>query len=299
MRDERLTVSSNATAFNASASDDAPQDFDIEFSITHDYGPRLNEIALYMTTVVSLEDLCFRDQSSTVPGDPGVPFTSPTTWSLPQYNVIIEISSQQVRYAIWGLQLITGNARKVGFWPTIGRFFWRGQFAGRVDIANKNNPLPPSEDSLESDVKHGNVTEVAVTRPTRTAASSDILSNSTAAFEFVDGARLTIVPTYNGLQLSPRAVFGAAINAMVFGAENGPDTYCTHLQRSEVEIIGLTDARGEPLLKYKSVIRAMGMLTSWMVAIDRFGEIDVQIRRDATLVGTARIKKRAGSVSTE
>lgn len=127
---------------------------------------------------------------------------------------------------------------------------------------------------------------------------NDSLLTSTVAEDF-EGARLSIVPTYRGVPLSPRTVFGAVINVMVQGAEVGPDTYCVSLRRAEVEVIGAKDAAGEPLLRYKSLIRAMGMLTSWMVAMNRFGEIDVEIQRDRVLIGRMRIKKRTGSTASD
>ena len=106
---------------------------------------------------------------------------------------------------------------------------------------------------------------------------------------------MRIIPRYNGVPLSARAVFGTAINVMVIGAENGVDTYVIRLQRAEVEIMGEVDTGGEPLLSYKSVIRAMSMLMSWMVAMGRFGEVEVEVRRYTTLIGRVRIKKRVRS----
>lgn len=79
---------------------------------------------------------------------------------------------------------------------------------------------------------------------------------------------------------------------MVVGAEDGLDTYCLRLQRAGLDVVGQNDAVGEPLLKYKSLIRAMGMLMPWMVAMNRFGEINVEILRDAVLIGKVRIQKR-------
>ena len=266
--------------------------------MTRDYGPPMHEVAIYMTTVTALEDLCFRDQSAAIPGYPHVPFRSPATWSLPQYNVYVEISSQQVRYAIWGLQLAAGAVRKGGLWPVIGRYFWRGVFSGRLDLGNKKYPLPQMEGNNSVSAKQSNASGEARTDSATMVTSPYKLLNTTTAVDLLDGARLTIVPTYKGVSLSPRAVFGTAIDIMVLGAESGPNTYCLGLQRVGVEVVGEKDAAGEPLLKYKSLIRAMSILMSWMVAMDRFGEIDVEIRRDQTLVGRVRIKKRVSSIAS-
>ncbi|KAG7006197.1 hypothetical protein G7Y79_00015g037870 [Physcia stellaris] len=271
----------------------APSEFEIEYSIALDYGPTMNEIAIYMTAINALEDLCFRDQSSTIPGYPPVPFHSVTTWSLPQYAVYCEISSQQVRYAIWGLQMITGDVRRGGFWPVVGRYYWRDRFAGRVDLANKAFPLPPEDGtaSIKGQV-FVNGTGAAEKNSTTADVLSHIFPDSVKDENVLQAGRLRIFPRYNGVPLTARAVFGTAIDVMVLGAENGVDTYCIRLQRAEVEIVGVVDAAGEPLLRYKSVIRAMSMLMSWMVAMNRFGEVEVEIRRYALLIGKVRIKKR-------
>ena len=266
--------------------------------MTRDFGPPMDEVAAYVIVVTALEDLCFRDQSATIPGYPHVPFRSPATWSLPQYNVVLEISSQQVRYALWGLQLATGNLRKGGFWPVIARYFSRGIFAGRIDFANKDHPLPPMDESSLVGGNWSNASDETGRNSTVLIKPTDRFINTTTAIDIGAGARLTINPVYRGVSLSSRTVFGAAIDVMVLGAEYGPDTYCLMLQRAGVQIVGLKDADGEPLLKYKSLIRAMSILMTWMVAMNRFGEVDVDILRDSTLIGRLRIQERRSSTAT-
>lgn len=251
----------------------------------------MDEIAIYMTAVTALEDLCFRDQGAPVPGYPPIPFHSPATWSLAQYDVYLEVSSQQVRYAVWGIQCTAGDILKEGLWPVIGRFCWRGQFAGRLDLANKKYPLPPT-DRISFNEEQTNASAEARGNSAKKASQAGEYSNVTLVADSMDGARLTIVPTYQGAQLSPRDVFGSAIDALVFGAEYGLDTYCLRLQRAGLDVVGQNDAAGEPLLKYKSLVRAMGILMPWMVAMNRFGEINVEIRRDAIPIGKVRIQKR-------
>lgn len=242
-----------------------------------------------MNTIAALEDLCFRDQGASMPAYPLA------SWTLPQYNVYIDVTSQQVRYAIWGLQLTASVVRKEGFWPIIARYFWQGDFAGRVDIGNKNRPYPPTDDSPLAKLSQGSVSSANTdieTNTTTNVTSSQVFVNTTAGIDLLGAARLTIVPNYNGASISPRAVFGTAINVMVLGAENGPNTYCLQLLRPEVEIRSEYDAQGQPLLKYKHAIRAMAILTEWMVMRNEFGEIDVDILRGGVLIGKARIKKR-------
>ena len=190
-----------------------------------------------------------------------------------------------MNYAIWGLQLTAGDVRKAGLWPVIARFEWQGEFAGRLDLGNRKFPLPPMDAvSLVGD-GISNVT-------TALLQWNDTVLNSTLATGIVDGARLTIDPRYKGVPLSPRAVFGTAIDVMVMGADFGPGVYCDGLSQPGVEVIGMKDAAGQPLLKYKSLIRAMSILMSWMVNMERFGEIDVDILRSEVLIGQVRIQKR-------
>ena len=162
-----------------------------------------------------------------------------------------------------------------------------------MDFANKAFPLPPDDSSGAITGK----TPVNATRAVERNSTAAIVSSNAVPDAIVDkdmlrAGRLRIVPRYNGVPLSARAVFGTAIDVMVIGAENGVDTYVIRLQRAEVEILGEVDADGEPLLTYKSVMRAMSMLMSWMVMMDRFGEVEVEIRRDTLLIGKVRIKKR-------
>ena len=263
--------------------------------MTRDFGPQLDEIALYMTAVTALEDLCFRDQSEPIPGNPDVPFRSPSSWSLPQYDIYLEISSYRVSYGIWALQLTTGDVAKAGLWPVIARCFAWGEFAGRLDFGNRKFPLPPM-DAIVPVV--GNSSNVS-TNAAGLTGWSDRNLNSSLATGLVDGARLTIKPTFNGVPLSPRAMFGTAIDVMVLGAESGPNVYCDGYQRSGLEIVGAKDAAGQPLLKYKSLIRAMSILMGWVVSVNRFGELDVDIMRNSILIGTVKVRKRGRSASAE
>ena len=190
------------------------------------------------------------------------------------------------------MQYAAGALRKAGLWPVIGRFFWRKNFVGRLDFASKRFPLPPDETELHLARPDWREDVEVKGEPAAAAAKASIPSNATMLVSLYEGARLSIIPIYRGVVLSARAVFGSVIDIMVFGAEHGPDTYCLRLQRAGIEVIGERGAAGEPALKYKSVIRAMSMLMPWMVAVGRFGEVDVQIRRNGVLIGRVRIERR-------
>lgn len=252
----------------------------------------MNEIAVYMTTITAVEYLCFQSPTRPVPGDPPIPLRPQARWSLAQYDIYLEISSQQVVYAIWGLQIAAGDMRKGGFWPVIGRYSWQEEFVGRLDFGNRRYPLPGDE-GYNNGARQSNASFNAETN-----SSAALSSDSTVVSEPFDGARLTIVPTYRGERLSPRELFGTAIDIMVLSADYGLETYCLRLQRYGLVIIGAEDTRRQPLLKYKYLIRAMGMLLPWMVANGRLGEIDVKILRDGVVAGNVRIEKRRRSIAS-
>ena len=184
---------------------------------------------------------------------------------------------------------------KAGLWPVIARFFWRGDFAGRLDFTNKKFPFPPM-DAVGPVVGAANNNQSDNT--TTLIQRSDTTLNTDLTAGLVDGARLSIIPTYNGVPLSPRSVFGTAIDVMVLGADFGPNVYCDGDQRPGLQITGARGANGEPLLKYKSLIRAMSVLMSWMVSMNRFGEIDVDVLRNDVVVGNVKIRKRSKAAST-
>lgn len=103
--------------------------------------------------------------------------------------------------------------------------------------------------------------------------------------------QLQVVPTYHGLPMTAKEIFTIALSTMVLGAEERPASACGGIQGNAFDMIPIFDSHGGSLLKYHSLIRAMRVLTRWMAARNRFGEIDIELLRDGVVIGVGRLKK--------
>ena len=120
-------------------------------------------------------------------------------------------------------------------------------------------------------------------------------NNSNSEITTLHSPQLQVVPTYNGLPMTSNYVFAIALAVMVLGAEKGPQQACTGIRDDSFDMIPIFDMQRQSLLKYHSLIKAMRVLTRWMVANNRFGEVDVELWRDGVVIGIGRLKK----ISTE
>lgn len=88
---------------------------------------------------------------------------------------------------------------------------------------------------------------------------------------------------------------------MGVGADNGPEEPCSSI--SIVNGFSITpevDDRGQSLLKYRQLIKAMRILWRWMVGRERFGEIDFELQRHGAKIAQGRIQNfRSQSLSSE
>lgn len=104
----------------------------------------MNDIAVFMNAVTAMEDLCFMDQGADLRNHP------PRTWSLPQYDLSIDVWTRQVRYAVWALQIIVTVSSRVGYWPVIGRLLlhdipegrWNFQYRGDLSLNSSATNIP-------------------------------------------------------------------------------------------------------------------------------------------------------------
>ncbi|KAL9064727.1 MAG: hypothetical protein Q9161_008698 [Pseudevernia consocians] len=269
----------------------------------HDPTLPLDEIAVYQNAVAAMEDLAFMNQSAELP------LLAMHSWSLPQYDVSLDIVSTRVQWAVYGLQMteniISGGV--IVFQPCLGRFFWQGHYEGSVEFMRR--VLVPT--SLQGTHKAGtsdapglsdsyNKSSAGATRaadPLQTLLLTpdpdiSIVTNaSNRGTPPLDAPHLRVVPTYNGLPMTSKEIFTIALATMVLGAEQGPETACSGIMGAALDVIPIIDAQGQPLLKYHSLIKAMRVLTRWMVAKNRFGEIDVELIRDGVVIAIGRLKK--------
>lgn len=119
-----------------------------------------------------------------------------------------------------------------------------------------------------------------------------ILSNgSIGEMSPLNTPQLRVSPMYNGLPMTAKDIFTIALSVMVLGAEQGPKTACVRIRGDAFDMVPIFDSHGQSLLKYHSLIRAMRLLTRWMAAMNRFGEIDIELIRDEVTIGVGRLKK--------
>ena len=116
-------------------------------------------------------------------------------------------------------------------------------------------------------------------------------NNSNSKMITLHSPQLQVVPTYNGLPMTSNYIFTIALAIMVLGTEKGPQQACTGIRDGSFDMIPILDTRGQSLLKFHSLIKAMRVLTRWMVAKNRFGEVDVELWRDGVVIGIGRLKK--------
>ena len=234
----------------------------------------MNEIAVYMNAVNAMEDLCLRQEPSLI-----------YTWSLPQYDLTVDLTSQvdpQYRFSAWGLQMTVVDAIERGFTPLIVTFFWRGVRKGVVQINYR----------LLSD--HIDGPSVGDASLEAIDMASNML-NGTSKPPFQTPYQIEIRPTYNGVSMSAREIFQIALDVMVAGSEQGINTPVDHNLGSYFMVwTARRDPQtGQPLLRWRQVIKAMKLLTRWMVALDHFGEVDVEILKAGDSVARIRLQQPA------
>lgn len=233
----------------------------------------MDEIAVYMNAVAAMEAICLQYQGrDRIDG----------IWSLPQYDVAIRMSAEERppdRIAAWGLQRTVGVAVGVQFWPVTGRFLWHGLDQGLVVLGHR--------EAARGGVGVG-AEDVSLTVDDRDLVNDT--STATMGTQLQATHQLAIVPTYRGVRMTATLVFATALAVMVAGAEQGPESACTGFHDPGVQLVPERDARGRPLITWSQVIKAMRLLTRWMVAQDRYEEIDLRILRDGRLIAKGRLK---------
>lgn len=235
----------------------------------------MNEIAVYMNAVAVMEDICLHFRQAQ---------DISHTWYLPQYDLAANmVSSQQPqnRFAAWGLQKTIAASIASSFWPIEGTFIWRGSRVGRVSIAHRGQP--------------SEVTAKAYAPNTTLAVPDNDLSttatNATIATSLQAGHQIELVPAYSGgLRLTASQIFSTALAVMVAADEHGLDTPCTGIWHSDIQVVPELDRRAQPLLEWRQLIKSMRLLTRWMVAQNRFEEIQFDILRDGTLIARGKLK---------
>ena len=242
----------------------------------------MNDIAIFMNAVTAMEDLCFMDQGADLRNQP------PRTWSLPRYDLSIDVWTAQARYAVWALQITVTVSNRIGFWPIIGRFLLHDIPEGRWNFQYRG-----MSKSSEVDGKQGDLS-----LNSSAAKFSDTTTDLEAS---LSAGQLRVIPTFNGTPMSTYDVVSRVLAVMGVGADSGPEELCSSISIvNGFNIAPELDDRGQSLLKYRQLIKAMRILWRWMVGRERFGEIDFELQRHGSKIAQGRIQNfRSQSLSSE
>lgn len=91
---------------------------------------QIDATAAYMNLIAVLNDLAFSNKQE--------PLAWWHTYSLPEYSLLIEIKSKEVRFAVWGvlnilMELYSSNS---GLYPLTMDMAWKGTYVGEVHVLN-------------------------------------------------------------------------------------------------------------------------------------------------------------------
>lgn len=231
----------------------------------------MNDIAVYMNAVTAMEDLCFMDQGADLRTRP------PRTWSLPQYDLSIDVWTAEARYAVWALQLTVAVSYHVGYWPILGRILLHEVPEGRWNFQYR-------EESKSSTIT-GNLGDLSLN------SVANISNTATDLKVSLTAGQLRVIPRYNGASMSTYDVFTRLLGAMGIGAAAGPEETCNNIAGlGGFDITPELDGEGQSLLKFRQLIKAMRLLARWLVAQQRFGEVDFELQRDRAKIAQGRIQ---------
>ena len=227
-----------------------------------------------MNAVSSMGDLCLEYDGSRLISH---------TWSLPQYDINVDIiASGNALYAAWGIQTMVEALVDTGFWPTYGVFHWQGRLMGQISIDHRKS----SEARM--------VTESTAIHPGLVDAPTN---NSATLFSLptVKDHVLQMQVRYSGVDVSVRQIFSTVLSVMVLGKEQGPDNLCPGINNDDFEMMPQKDLKtGLSRLKWVWVVKAARFLANWMTEEGEYGEANIDIVRDGTLVAQGRIRKPFG-----
>lgn len=208
----------------------------------------------------------------------------PRAWSLPQYDLLLDMSSGEVRFAVWALQLTVAVSYQLGYWPIKGKIFLHDVPEGWVNFQYRH------ESKVAGSLGALLLNSSALNFPNITTDLGDSLT----------AGQLRVTPSYSGASMSAYDVFSVVLTVMVVGAETGPESPCNDIPYAGVVITPERDEQGQSLLKYRQLIKAMRIVSHWMVAKKRFGEVDFTLERDGVKIAQGRIQNfRSQSLASQ
>ena len=203
-----------------------------------------------------------------------LPLTPINSWSLPQYDIIVNVASTRVQWAIYGLQLTVKiiSGTPVAFQPCEGRFFWQRSYQGRINFMRRGtgptsllgahqatkSDAPDLKTFFNKSLAGGAGADEGLNAILWTAdpdISTIADNNSNSELTNLHSPQLQVVPTYNGLPMTSNSIFAIALAKMVLGAEKGPQQACTGIRDGSFDMVPILDTQGQSLLKFHSLIK--------------------------------------------
>lgn len=251
----------------------------------------MNTLAFGLNAVEAMYDLCFLDQGSELQA---------RTWALPHYNLVIGMTADETRYAVWGLFSTVDAGANAGYWQISAMLHWQGR-AGRIGqvtiteqtlIADIVGDLCSVTPSLSAKIT---VDDQELIQPGASASSSATATGPSSPTS-LGADRLIFSLAYNGVSLRNKAVFKSILAIMAITVQS---VHVTGRFEGFTEAGGFTlvsehDMHGEPLLEYKHVYKLMRAMARWMVANRKFQETDIAISKSGVTIATGRLSKWEG-----
>ena len=103
--------------------------------------------------------------------------------------------------------------------------------------------------------------------------------------------------------MTARQAFHTVLDIMVTADGRGPAVLIDHINLRGFSVISRRrdGETGLPFLNYRQLVKILRLMMRWMVAQNRFEELDFEIQRDEQTIAEGRLKYpgRAGEASTE
>jgi len=215
-------------------------------------------------------------------------------WTLPEYNVCIFLipsaasgtpSGLQTRFAVWCLDYVMNSisiSRRYN--PLIAELCWQDVKVGEVSI--ERTPQPTSSIAATSlpqrNVRFGN--------------SSSLLNATKDLNSLSDLGESFVVFFYNGVTLNSVGTFLSVLAVMKTSANEGADSRCPGLTVDGPETVSFQirsekDQYGNPLLRYRHVIRLVRKVAFKMVSNHKFAEMFIVLELNGVKAAEAKFTK--------
>lgn len=249
-----------------------PEDFEIHAIINKRGRQGMDLTGMYMNAIYAMYDMCYIEQHANIPR---------RVWSLPEFDVTVDILATEARLAIWGLQGTADADAGAGVWPLISQLMLGGEIKGHISI----KPRSESQGSSSTLSEATNTSSVSV-HPV------NAVSNFDTVFDL--GGEMDVHQSYNGADLKPQYVFSLCLRVMSYGSQFGRDNPASMIDFDEGFVLrSEVDATGRPKLRYRHLSKLMRVVAKTMVRNSRFGEMDVELWKYGERIAWGRLEAGA------